>query len=379
MINIALIPMRGGSKSIPLKNIKTIAGKPLCYWSILQALDSKALTYVYISTDCPEIMSVVEELFPGDLNKKLFIEKRLKTLAEDTTPTEEVLNEFIKNRDFNNIALIQVTSPLIESRYIDEGFEKLERKNVQSVVSVAPFRRFLWSEDGEPLNYDIFKRPRRQDFEGTYVENGAFYITTKDALVSSKNRISGSIGLIKMPEATFFEVDEPDDFPVIENLLLKKQASPAIPKAVIIDVDGTLTDGGMYYGKNGEELKKFNTQDAQGIVLIRKNNVKVFILTAEDSPSVHSRFKKIQVDEYQYGIKEKWPVLRQWLKENEIKKDEALYIGDDMGDEEAMSQCLHRACPQNAVPDIKKISNYISPFNGGDGAVRDILSYYFSI
>ena len=82
--------------------------------------------------------------------------------------------------------------------------------------------RFIWSKDGKPLNYDFYKRPRRQEFDGFFVENGALYISTVGQILEYKSRISGKIGIFEMADETYFELDEVSDLKIIENILSKK-------------------------------------------------------------------------------------------------------------------------------------------------------------
>jgi len=378
--SIALIPMRGGSKSIPGKNVALIAGKPLCYWAINAAIESNIFDHIYISTDAKYIIETVKTLFSAQITNGLIVlETRPAELAQDSTSTEEVIFHSIKNKVFDFFCLIQVTSPLISADDLREGYSKL-LSGFDSVLSTCRLKRFFWSENGTPVNYNIFKRPRRQDFQGQLVENGAFYFSTKASLLEHKNRLGGKIGLYEMFGDSFFEIDEPSDFQILECLLINKRAQfrKKISKieAIVIDVDGTLTDGGMYYGASGEELKKFNTLDAKGIALARERNIKIFILTAENSPAVHARFNKIQVDFYRHGVADKAVELQSWAKENNINLKNTLYIGDDLGDLDAMKLCGYRACPNNAVTEIKQISDYQSRYIGGNGAAREIISEF---
>ena len=139
--------------------------------------------------------------------------------------------------------------------------------NTDSVLSVVKQKRFIWQKDDSgfsyPVNYDYLNRPRRQEFEGYYVENGAFYITSRDKLMESRCRISGRIKTVEMSEDTFYEIDEPDDWYIIESFMKKRSDKNIgkIPdiKMFLSDCDGCLTDGGMYYSENEDELKKFNT------------------------------------------------------------------------------------------------------------------------
>jgi YrbI family 3-deoxy-D-manno-octulosonate 8-phosphate phosphatase len=377
MENIVLIPMRGGSKSIPKKNIKMIAGKPLCYWAIRSALSANSVKTVYVSTDSQEIAKTVENLFPNKINKNLIIEMRSPKLAKDTSSTEDVINDFIKGKDFKNFGLIQVTSPLITSVDIDNTFMALNG-DYQSALSAVRIKRFFWNEDGTAQNYDPLNRPRRQDFNGSLVENGAIYATTKDSLINSKCRISGRTAIIEMHEDSFQEIDEPSDFDIVEGLLRKNIFNKELNiRAVVFDVDGTLTDGGMYYSERGESLKKFNTSDFKGIELLREAGIKTCIITAEDSESVHRRIEKVNFpkDSYFYGIKNKLPTLEMWATKNNINLSSIAYLGDDLGDLECMKKVGFSCCPRNAATQIKSTSNYISNKSGGDGFAREVIEY----
>ena len=106
---------------------------------------------------------------------------------------------------------------------LEEMFEKLQKEVKDSALSCVRNKRFYWSEDGVPLNYDYTKRPRRQDFNGLMMENGACYINTIGNIKKDKNRLSGKISVYEMPEYTSVEIDEPDDFLLIEKLMEKHQ------------------------------------------------------------------------------------------------------------------------------------------------------------
>ena len=373
MKSIALIPLRGGSKSIPLKNIKLIAGKPLCYWTIKAALDSEIFQEVYVSTDSVEIKRVVNELFPRTIVK---IVDRPVEFATDSASTESVMLDFAVNHEFDMLCLIQATSPLVQSRDFISAYKKFNEESLDSLLTGCLMKRFFWSLDNSPLNYDPLKRPRRQDFNGTVIENGAFYFTKKATLLKNSNRLGGKIGIHVMDEEALVELDEPSDWPLVETVLLNKLKSEMNwkgLKAIIIDVDGTLTDSGMYYSKDGEFLKKFNTRDAHAIGMARQQGIKICIATAEDSPSVHSRFQKVKVDQYFFGEKEKLSYLLKWLEQEKINKEEVLYIGDDLGDLDCFKYFSKTGCPFDAVPRIRSLSKFISTKSGGDGAVRDII------
>ena len=229
-MNIAFIPVRGGSKSIPLKNIKPLCGKPLVYWTVKAACESYYIDKVFISTDSVEIKSAVEK-FRGEQAcfAKIEVVDRSAESATDTASTEFVMLEFCNIHSFGNIALVQATSPLLQGTDLDRGFRIFEKPGVDSVLSVVPQKRFNWRVDDKgvalPSNYDVYNRPRRQDFEGYYVENGAFYITSREALLRTKNRLSGNIAICEMSEDTYFEIDELNDWIISEALLSRRLGS----------------------------------------------------------------------------------------------------------------------------------------------------------
>jgi N-acylneuraminate cytidylyltransferase len=218
--NIALVPLRGGSKSIPKKNIKMIGGQPLCAWTLQAASNAHRIEKVYVSTDCNEIKNVVSGL---DMNVRII--DRPPELATDEATTESVMLHFMEAvPPFDCLVTIQATSPLLKSWHLDEALEEFEVARHDSLLSVVRTKRFFWQDDGTPLNYDPLCRPRRQDFPGILLENGAFYITKSSLLANSKCRLGGNIGFYEMPEESATEIDEPCDWDVAERQLKKSNS-----------------------------------------------------------------------------------------------------------------------------------------------------------
>ena len=215
--NFAFIPVRGGSKSIPLKNIKMFCGKPLVYWAAKAANDCPQITEVYVSTDSEKISETVDDFH---LKKVKIVGRSAKT-AEDIASTESAMLEFANQYDFDNIILIQATSPLIATDDLNAGMSKYFQGSYDSLLSVVRQKRFIWQEyEGiaKALNYNPKNRPRRQEWEGYLVENGAFYITSRKRLLDSRCRISGKTGTYAMADSTYFEIDEPNDWLIMEQL-----------------------------------------------------------------------------------------------------------------------------------------------------------------
>lgn len=379
---IAFIPVRGGSKSIPLKNIKSVCGKPLVYWSALALQNCSFVDRIIIATDSDQIE---ETVYSFNFNK-LTVYRRLAENACDTASTESVMLEYINKASLNLkdiFLLVQATSPLTQSIHFEEALSLYSVGQYDSMLSCVRSYRFFWNANGTSKNYDYKKRPRRQEFEGELMENGAFYINKIENILSSNNRLSGKIGIYEMPEYTATELDEPDDWIILENLM-KKYILPETKnnkgkiRLFLTDVDGVMTDGGMYYSETGDELKKFNTRDGMGFQLLRKAGIKVGIITSEDTKIVEDRAKKLKVDYLYQGKREdgKLSAAIEICKKMDISLDEVAYIGDDINCADLLSAVGVAACPSDANVKIANIQGIkILNRRGGDGCIREFVDW----
>lgn len=383
-MNVAFIPVRGGSKSIPLKNIKPISGKPLVYWTVKAACGCKYIDKVFIATDSDKIKETVEGFKEGseaELFKKAEVIGRSAESASDTASTEFAMLEFADKMEFDNIVLVQATSPLLVSSDLDRGFEAFREENVDSVLSVVRQKRFHWGNDengfAHPTNYDVFHRPRRQEFDGYLVENGAFYISSKEDLQKSKNRVSGNIKAVEMNEDTFFEIDEPSDWVIIEALMKKNgiTAPKEIPeiKMFLTDCDGCLTDGGMYYSEHGDELKKFNTRDGMGFALLRNKGIVTGIVTSENVDLNRRRAQKLKLDVLEAGCKDKVAAVKTLCEKYNISMENVAYIGDDINDLDVIKIVGYGCCPADAMPQVRDVAKYVTKAKGGEGIIREVV------
>lgn len=379
---IAFIPARGGSKSIPLKNIKPLCGKPLICWNI-EALEAcRLVDEIIIATDSDTIAETVTSRH----YTKTQIFRRSAQNASDTASTESVMLEYIQRAQLHIdtiFMLVQATSPLTQTCHFDEAINIYLNGKYDSILTCVRNYRFFWNADGTSKNYDYRNRPRRQNFEGELMENGAFYINKVANILSSQNRLSGKIGIYEMPEYTATEIDEPDDWIIIEKLL-KKHVLDKQPKhhadikLFVTDVDGVLTDGGMYYTENGDELKKFNTRDGMGIELLRNKGIKTAIITSEETKIVERRAKKLHIDYlYQGKYHEgKLTAVLEICQKEHISLENVAYIGDDINCYDLLCAAKLKACPVDAIQKIKEIPHIkILTLKGGNGCVREFIEY----
>lgn len=139
------------------------------------------------------------------------------------------------------------------------------------------------------------------------------------------------------------------------------------------DVDGVLTDAGIYYFESGEELKKFNTHDGMGIKLLQEAGIITAFITKEKTGIVERRGAKLAVPEVHQGVEDKFQVLTQLAKKYGVQLQQVAYIGDDVNDIEALKAAGFSAAPADALPSVRKAVKYVCHKKGGEGAVREVV------
>lgn len=143
-------------------------------------------------------------------------------------------------------------------------------------------------------------------------------------------------------------------------------------RLLILDVDGVLTDAGMYYSENGDELKKFNTRDGHGIRMLQDIGVRTAIVTRERTAIVARRASKLRIEDVHQGVLDKLPVVRALCEKHGIPTSDACYVGDDLGDLEAMQGVGLPVAVRDALPQIRHVARYVTCERGGEGAVREV-------
>ncbi len=379
---VAVIPVRGNSKSIPLKNIKPIGGKPLVHWVIKAALDADGIDEVYLATDSEAIRSCVA----GFADRTGFhVIDRLPENATDTASTESVLLEFAEGRDFETLILIQATSPLLTAADLERGLERRRSGEVDSVLSAVNQKRFIWDVDpasgiASPVNYDYMNRPLRQAFDGCFVENGAFYITSRARLLEHRCRLSGRIGVVEMPAETFVELDEPEDWAVVDLCLRKRDRSDEARqlrklRMLMLDFDGVLTDDRVFVDENGTESVACSRGDGMGLALLRKQtDLEVRVISTERNPVVARRCDKLNVA-YSQGCDDKLSLLKEICAERGLAPENVAYMGNDVNDLACLRLVGFSAAPADAHPDVLACADFVSEKRGGHGAFRELADW----
>ncbi|WP_396637965.1 KdsC family phosphatase [Maribacter sp. R77961] len=147
----------------------------------------------------------------------------------------------------------------------------------------------------------------------------------------------------------------------------------------IFDVDGVFTDGSLMVTSNGEMLRKMNVKDGYALKVALQKGYQVCIITGGTNEGVRIRLKGLGVQDIYMGAHHKIEALNEYLQNNSIAAKNVLYMGDDIPDIPPMKAVGLPSCPQNAVPEVKAVSDYISHINGGQGCVRDVIEQVLKV
>lgn len=225
MLNVAVIPARGGSKGLRKKNIYPVAGRPLLAWSILQAAGSRKVDRVFVSTDDTDIAAVARAYGAG-------VVERPAELSGDNATSESALLHAVDVLEREHgipvglVVFLQATSPLRKPGDIDRAIDCFAADNADSLISVTRLDDLtLWEkrEHGwQSVNFDYRNRGMRQDRPPQYVENGSIYLVTPDVLRTFGNRIGRNLSVYEMEFWQLWEIDTIEEVDLIEFYMFRK-------------------------------------------------------------------------------------------------------------------------------------------------------------
>jgi N-acylneuraminate cytidylyltransferase len=250
---IALIPMRGGSKGIPKKNIKLLHNRPLCDWVIKSAIDSNIFDQIWVTTDDEEIARISKQ-------SGAKVHMRDPQTATDNAPTSLAITDFITKQNISlntNLFLIQATSPFTLPSDFQKAHKLYCNNKADGLVTCINMHHFRWGKHnnilGQPLNYNIYNRPRRQDWEGEYIEDGSFYILKLSEFMKTKGiPPNNNTAIYVMPHSRPLEIDEPLDFVLMETLAKNGYGYQKVSSKYVIslDIGGTNIRSGIVKDNN---------------------------------------------------------------------------------------------------------------------------------
>ncbi len=215
---VALILCKGNSKGVKNKNMKIFSGKPLMYWTIKSLKESKIINKIYISSESKKILNYAKK-------QKITCIKRPKSMSKPKSQSEEAILHALKimKSNFDYIVFPQVTSPIRPKNIFDKSLKFYFKQGFDSLFSAnIPSKIFFWKKNKKKIipQYNIDKRPMRQDIKDIFLENGSFYIFEKRGFIKNRNRLFGKIGAYLIDKKFSYDIDEEVDFKI--NELVKK-------------------------------------------------------------------------------------------------------------------------------------------------------------
>ena len=383
---VCIIPARGGSKGIANKNIRIVNGKPLIAHTIEQSLNCNQITRTIVTTDS-DVIADVARRFGAE------VVRRSAELANDIASSEsaliDALNQLEKFEHYNPdiVVFLQCTAPLRSKHDLANAIAKYKASGSDTLLSVVRSHRFLWTlgVDGfaKPINYSHTRRPRRQDFENQYQENGSIYIFRPWGLLSYNNRLHGSICLYEMAPESAVDIDDEHDFLLCEALLQQTTNTdiaahlPKRVKLIVLDFDGVLTDNRVWTSESGQESVACDRSDGLGLAKIQAKGIDLIVLSTEANPVVAARCSKLRLTHFQ-NVKDKGRFLSDYLDKRGLSTQEVIYAGNDENDLECMRYVECSVAPADAQPCVLSIAKIVLKSAGGRGAVRELCELIIS-
>jgi YrbI family 3-deoxy-D-manno-octulosonate 8-phosphate phosphatase len=397
---LALIPARGGSKSIPRKNIRPFAGHPLIAYSIAAGLQAQAVTRVIVSTDDEQIAAVARQygaetpfLRPADL-------------AQDNTTDlpvfEHALGWLAEHEGYYPEIVVQLrpTSPIRPPDCVDSAvrllLENPEADSVRGVVPSGQNPHKMWRIDADGrmtplLTVEGLAEPYnapRQALLPTYWQTGHID-AIRVATIFSKKSLSGEVilPLIIDPQYTI-DIDTLNDWRRAEWLIAQgnlPMVSPGhlngardrprpLPQKVtlaVFDFDGVMTDNHAWVDQDGREAVMVNRGDGMGVALLGKAGIPAVVLSTETNPVVTARCKKLNLPVVQ-GLLDKASTLQAWMETHHIDPAGAVYIGNDINDLPCFPLVGFAVAVADAHPEVLAQADLVLTHRGGQGAVREL-------
>jgi len=395
---VAIVPARGGSKSIPRKNIKPLAGVPLIAYSIAAGLQAETVSRVIVSTDDEEIAAVARE-YGADVP---FM--RPAELAQDMTldlPVFQHAVEWLRaNGDPPDVVVqLRPTTPFRPKEMVDQAVRALladpTADSVRGVVPSGqnPYKMWKLNDDGSmrALLDEGFVEPYnmpRQQLPQTYWQTGHIDAIRPDVIMAGT--MSGAKILPLMIEPRFtIDIDTLLDWERAEWMLerlnlpiVRPTIGARVPtrtgkpfprdvKLIAFDFDGVMTDNRVWVNRDGVEWVAANRGDGMGIGMVKAKGVECVVISRESDPVVAARCKKLGIECYQ-GIVGKEPVFTQLVNKRGLDWSQVIYMGNDSNDLGCMKLAGFSAAPADSHPSALAAADWVSQYDGGHGAVREL-------
>lgn len=378
---VAIIPARRASKGIPRKNLLPLCGRPMLAWTIESACQAKAVQRVFVSTNDQEIAQIARRFGAAVVD-------RPASLSGDQAGSEGALLHAIETIGRSTgerpelLVFAQCTSPLTAPDDIDALVDTLLDQQADSALTATSFHGFIWTkgEGGtvEAVNHPRDHRPLRQNRQPQFLENGAAYAMRTEGFLKAGYRFFGKVVMAAMPAERSFELDHPEDVPILRMLMqaeLRRRRGSLLPDpvaAVVLDFDGVMTDNRVTVAQESAESVVCNRSDGMGIAMLQEAGIPIVVLSTEVNPVVSARCGKLGVECLQ-GQRDKLGALKRWLQERQRDPRQVIYVGNDVNDLECMTYVGYPVAVADAETPALEAARLVLSRPGGGGAVRELV------
>lgn len=382
---LALIPARGGSKSLPRKNVLPLGGIPLIAHTIRAAQAASLVTRVAVSTEDAEIAAIARRFGAGVVNRPI-------ELASDEASSESALLhaldylEAVEGYRPDILCFLQCTSPLTAPEDIDSVLSEMIAADADTALAVTRFHSFVWRQDVEGdavgVNHDKAVRLRRQDRHREFLETGAIYAMVADGFRAERHRFFGRTVVHEMPASRVLEIDDPEDFALAaERLDTNKRATLKLPsrvEGIVFDFDGVFTDDRVLVDEHGTEVVRCSRRDGMGIEMLRNAGLPMIVISKERNAVVARRCEKLRL-EHRQGQDIKLGTLKTWIGDRGLDAEHVIYVGNDVNDLECMAAVGCAVAPADAHPKALAAASVVLRCEGGKGAVRELADLILGV
>ena len=390
---LTIIPARGGSKTVPRKNIQPLAGYPLVAYSIAAGFQAQQVSRVIVSTDDEEIAEI-SRAYGAEVP---FL--RPVSLAQDETVDRPVFKHALEwlaeNESYHPEIVVQLrpTSPLRPPDCIDRAIEILLDNpggdSVRGVIpsSQNPYKMWRISPEGnlQPLLDNDYEEPYnmpRQQLPQTYWQTGHIDVI-RTASILGKGSMSGDVILPLIMDPRYaIDIDTAKDHEHAQWILghsdlplirpgRKVRPLPQKVELAVFDFDGVMTDNRVWVDADGHELVSANRGDGWGVARLKETGIQIVVLSRETDPVVAARCRKLGIEAIQ-GIKDKAKALRELMESRGIETNQTIYLGNDVNDVVCFPIVACALVVADAHFDAKAQADFILTKRGGQGAVREL-------
>jgi len=373
----AFIPAKGTSNRVPNKNMQKVLGVPLFLWAANNLARVLPREDIYIDSEDDDILELARANGFGVL-------QRPQEMASNATDGNQLM--IWEAEQVNCDICIQHLPPMIFLR------EETLRKAIQAVIdgcdsSFAAMAEHLytWSEQGP--DYDVHNIPNSNTLPITWIEGMGLYVVKRQKLLEQRIRVAGRSAKIPIDRYEAVDIDYPEDLDFARQLAQGLPANSEYTKDIqqlnnksdiqmlVLDVDGVLTDGGIYLDSTGTSHKRFNAKDGIAIRSLLRKGVHVFIVSGSPDASIitpRAVFLGIPEENVLLNAKDKLGIIQGLSKDLDISPSKIAYIGDDINDLEPMKWVRHAYCPSDSAQAIRLIASVMKR-KGGEGCVAELV------